>query len=126
MNKLEERKREERIENEIIADCYNTKDQLSAWYYHLEQNMDFPFNATWENKHFDEKVSVKAIRLSEFEICQDELDMLVEIEFNGDAFSVPLFELSLPEANSETIEALADWHYWVNSGNRFDDEDGFY
>ena len=31
-----------------------------------------------------------------------------------DVFSVPLYEIEAIDADSETQEAIADWHYWVN------------
>lgn len=38
-------KREERITMEIIVDAYGPEEQAMGWYYHLEQQLQFPFTA---------------------------------------------------------------------------------
>lgn len=38
-------KGEERITMEIIVDAYGPEEQAMGWYYHLEQQLQFPFTA---------------------------------------------------------------------------------
>jgi hypothetical protein len=45
--------------------------------------------------------------------------MFVEIAWEGDALAVPLIQLEVTEADEETRQAIADWHYWVNQGYEF-------
>jgi hypothetical protein len=45
--------------------------------------------------------------------------MFVEIDWDGDTLAVPLIQLNAPEADEETQQAIADWHYWVNQGYEF-------
>ena len=35
--------REERIQNEIIVDCYNESERFGGWYCYLEEKLKFPF-----------------------------------------------------------------------------------
>ena len=37
--------REERIENEAIADANGPEEQVMGWYYYLDDNIRFPFQA---------------------------------------------------------------------------------
>jgi hypothetical protein len=37
--------REERIQNEIVVDCYNESERFSGWYCYLEEKLKFPFSA---------------------------------------------------------------------------------
>ncbi len=37
--------REERIENQIIVDAYGPEEQALGWYYYLEDQLPFPFQA---------------------------------------------------------------------------------
>ena len=37
--------REERIEIEIVVDCYNESERYSAWICYLEDKLEFPFRA---------------------------------------------------------------------------------
>ena len=39
--------REERIEIEIVVDCYNESERYSAWICYLEDKLGFPFRARW-------------------------------------------------------------------------------
>jgi hypothetical protein len=42
--------REERILNEIIVDAYERFEQALAWYYYLQDNLQFPFMAQGRQK----------------------------------------------------------------------------
>lgn len=42
-----------------------------------------------------------------------------QIDWDGDTLAVPLIQLEAPEADAETQQAIADWHYWVNQGYEF-------
>jgi hypothetical protein len=112
--------REERIEMEIIVDAYNEEEQAISWYYYLEDKLDFPFRAKWLNKRGqfqDRKVVV--LEMSPEDECQNE--MFVEVLYQEgefeDVFSARLFDIEPVDADSETQEGIADWHYWINRGN---------
>lgn len=120
MNKTEEKLREEKIDQEILFDCYSTEEQIRAWYDYLIESISFPFDAVWQN----EKITV--LDMSDFYQCEKERDMLVETNCDGEIQSISLFHINDPNADEKTKEALNEWKHWVNSGNRFDDEDGFY
>jgi hypothetical protein len=45
MNIPEELKRENRITEEIVADCYNETKIAMGWYYYLDSSFQFPFEA---------------------------------------------------------------------------------
>ena len=44
--------REERIEIEIVVDCYNESERYSAWICYLEDKLEFPFRARCVAKIF--------------------------------------------------------------------------
>jgi hypothetical protein len=45
--------------------------------------------------------------------------MFVRIEFAGRKLGVPLSQLEVSGAKSETREAVDDWRYWVAMGYEF-------
>ena len=57
--------REERIIMEIIVDAYGPEEQSLGWYYHLEEQLRFPFQARCVRErrfsplHLDEEVRVE-------------------------------------------------------------------
>ena len=46
-------------------------------------------------------------------------DMFVEVEYQDDVFSARLSEIEPLEVREETVQAIADWKYWVNRGYEF-------
>jgi calcium binding protein len=77
--------REDRIDNQIVADAYGAEEQTMAWYYYLEDKLRFPFHARCI---FSNAVSplregefVDVHRIAPEEVCST--DMLVMIEWHG-------------------------------------------
>ena len=112
--------REERIVMEIVVDAYGPEEQAMGWYYYLQDTMQFPFTATCIRKRrispLKEGATVEVVGMAPEE-CEQE--MFVEIDWEGDTLAVPLIQLEAPEADAETQQAIADWHYWVNQGYEF-------
>ena len=113
--------REERIEMEIVVDAYGPEEQAMGWYYYLQDTMQFPFTANCISKRrispVKEGATVEVVGMAPEEECERE--MFVEINWDGDTLAVPLSQLEAPEADAETQQAIADWHYWVNQGYEF-------
>ncbi len=104
---------EERIQNEIVVDCYDSEEVAMGWYYYLDDHIGFPFMATCF-KELDisplkkgEKVPVTG--MSDINYCTS--TMLVQIKWQDRSFSVPLSQLESDEKNDneDTLEAMEDW-----------------
>lgn len=113
--------REERITLEIVVDAYDPEERAMGWYYHLQDTLQFPFTATCISKRrispLKEGATVEVVDIAPAEECERE--MFVEIAWDEDTLAVPLMQLEAPEADEETQQAIADWHYWVNQGYKF-------
>ena len=113
--------REERITMEIVVDAYGPEEQAMGWYYYLQDTMQFPFTAVCVSKRrispLKENATVKVVGMAPEDECEQE--MFVEIEWEGDTLAVPLIQLEATEADEETQQTIADWHYWVNQGYEF-------
>ena len=48
-----------------------------------------------------------------------EHEMFVKIKWNKRALAVPLAQLECLDDDEEIIQAIEDWHYWVNRGYTF-------
>jgi hypothetical protein len=118
--------REDRIDMEIVVDAYNEEERKMGWYYYLEDKLNFPFKAKWvSGRHTSltrqEEVKgeeVEVVEMSSEDDCQEE--MFVEVLYKEntveDTFSVPLSDIVPLEVDSDTQEAIEDWHYWVAQG----------
>jgi hypothetical protein len=113
--------REERITMEIVVDAYGPEEQAMGWYYYLQDTMQFPFTAVCITKRrsspIKEGETVQVAYMAPEDECERE--MFVEIEWDGDRLAVPLSQLEAPEADEQTQQAIADWHYWVDRGYEF-------
>jgi Calcium binding len=113
--------REDRIENEAIADANGPEEQVMGWYYYLDDKIRFPFPA----RCIAAKV-VSPLRKGETVEVQrmapedaGSADMLVLIRWHGRTMAVPLSQLVAINPDPSTAEAIGDWHYWVAQGYCF-------
>jgi hypothetical protein len=112
--------RAERIDMEIVVDAYDEEERVMGWYNYLEDRLQFPFTAKCILKRslsplkVGDKVEVIGMATEE---C--ERDMFVMIRWQKDELAVPLAQLEPIEADEETEQAVADWHYWVQMGYQF-------
>ena len=114
---------EERIADEIVVDCYDSEEVTMGWYYYLDDHLAFPFVATCK-----QALKVSPLEMGEEVIVTGMGDagscsstMLVQIKWKGRSFSVPLSQLALDDENDdeETLQAIGDWEYWIESGRSF-------
>ncbi|MEM0979620.1 MAG: calcium-binding protein [Cyanobacteria bacterium P01_H01_bin.58] len=113
----QEPEREQRIANEIVVDAYSSEEVAMGWYYYLENTLQFPFAAIWIGSEGKDGDAVEVLGMAEEEECTQEI--LVEVGFEGDAFTVPLLKIAAPAASAKIREAIADWHYWIDQGYGF-------
>lgn len=113
--------REHRISMEAIVDAYGPEEQALGWYYYLDNEIHFPFQArcirTRRISPLKPGEMVKVTRMAPEEDCTRE--MFVEVAWHGRTFGVPLAQLEGVNVDVDTSEAMADWHYWVARGHEF-------
>jgi len=116
-----EPKREARIVDEIIVDAYTEDERATSWYYHLESELRFPFQAECVKPRRisplrkGEKIQITA--LAPAEDCAHQI--LVLGRWDGRLLSVPLAQLKPIGVDKAAAQAIADWHYWVAHENQF-------
>ncbi|NDJ21391.1 calcium-binding protein [Nostoc sp. B(2019)] len=117
--------REHRIKTEIIIDAEDKEERAMGWYYYLDDTLNVPFMARWTKKGRKsttvEEKQVEVLGMAPDDECLK--DMFVEVVYpdgkDEDVFSAKLSEIVAIDADSETQEALADWHYWLARGYKF-------
>jgi Calcium binding len=117
--------REHRIKTEIIIDAEDKEERAMGWYYYLDDTLNVPFMAKWAKKgrksNTVEEKQVEVLGMAPDDECLK--DMFVEVVYpdgkDEDVFSAKLSEITAVDADSETQEALADWHYWLARGYKF-------
>ena len=107
--------REDRIHNEAIVDAYEAEERAMGWYYYLENQLQFPFQARCIAANIVSPLSkgetVEVLRMAPEESCSG--DMLVLIRWQRRKLAVPLSQLVAIHVDQSTADAIGDWHYWV-------------
>jgi len=113
--------RENRISDEVIVDAYGPEEQAMGWYYYLDDKIRFPFRAkcivSKTRSPLQKGETVEVLRMAPEDACAS--DMLVLIRWQSRNLAVPLSQLVAIDADDATIEAIADWHYWLAQGYSF-------
>lgn len=120
MTREHDEKRDERIENEVIVDAYTPEERALGWYYYLEDEMRFPFQARCMEERtispLREGEAVCVVGMPDEADCRSE--MFVQVEWMDREFGVPLIQLDVGDVDSDTREAADDWQYWSGDGGR--------
>ena len=115
--------REERIEQEIIVDANGGEEQAMGWYYYLEEQLHFPFQAKCIAPRpvspLRKGEAVEVVGLAPEDECRHE--MFATVKWENRTLAVPLMQLQPAGADKSTQQAVGDWHYWVRQGYEFAD-----
>ncbi|MBE0470314.1 MAG: hypothetical protein IBX55_12510 [Methyloprofundus sp.] len=113
---------QDRINYQILADCYDEYEQGQAWTLYLVDNITCPFTAKYTGSS---KLSITAnILVTVLELMNSEYDSeedfecfmaMVEVEVGDVIYEIPLADLKVVEANEKTEQAVADWKYYINN-----------
>ena len=104
-----------------IANAYDSEERAMGWYYYLTDTVSFPFSAECiaVNKRnpleLSEKVTV--LQISSADYCENEI--YVDVSWKDKILAIPLAQLNPLDANEDSIEAIGDWHYWLEQGYTF-------
>ena len=110
--------REQRIEMEIVVDCYGPEEQAMGWYYYLEGHLGFPFRARCVAERAISPLrpgeEVEVVGMPPEEECEHEMFVLTRWERG--TLALPLSQLEGIAVGEQTRQAIEDWRYWVARG----------
>ena len=110
--------REQRIELEIIVDANGPEEQALGWNNYLAENLQFPFLTRCIRERAISPLrvgdEVEVVGMGPEEECAHE--MFVLTPWDRRTLAVPLSQLEPTVADEQTIQAVEDWHYWVEQG----------
>ncbi|MEO7841559.1 MAG: calcium-binding protein [Anaerolineales bacterium] len=117
----EDKKREERITDNIVVDAYGEDERALGWYCYLEERIAFPFTGECIEKRgispLRKGEQVEVVGMSKENDCLNE--MFIQINWQGREMGIPLAQIKPLKVNKDTKEAIEDWHYWVMMGYMF-------
>jgi len=117
----QDKRRDQRIEQEIVVDAYDAEERAMGWYAYLEDQLRFPFagkciapRALSPSRKGQE---IAVVDLAPAQECEHE--MFVMMTWEDRKLAVPLAQLEAIRADKATRQAVEDWHYWVQQGYEF-------
>lgn len=122
MTEETDEQRNRRIRREILTDAYTASERAISWCYYLEREMTVPFQARCVEERtispLREGEEVPVVGMTDEVVSSSE--MFVLVEWIDREFGVPLSQLEVLDADSDTRDAVDDWHYWNGDGGRLD------
>ena len=108
---------------EVVVDCHDRHERAMAWYYYLEDQLQFPFTATCIAKRAVSPLRVKdeveVIGMPPGDECECEVFVAIRWD-RPEGLAAPLAQLKpIAETDEQTKEAVADWHYWRSMGYEY-------
>jgi hypothetical protein len=109
---------DQRLSLEIIPDAYGPEEQALSWYYYLEEHLQFPFQARCVTERPTSPLSagakVEVVGMPGEEVCEH--DMFVNVRWHQRVIAVPLAQLAGVAVDDGTLQAIQDWHTWIDRG----------
>ena len=108
--------REQRIDYEIVVDCYDEYEVAMGWFTYLDENLPFPFQATYHpDGENPRQVMVLALEYDEDDLESEPLAFDVEIDDDGETWAL-LEDITPPDSLPDALRAVEDWRYWLARG----------
>lgn len=116
-----EEEREDRIADEVVVDAYGPAERAIGWYTYLEDRVQFPFRARCIAERAISFLRpgdrVEVLGMAPVDECEREI--FVMTRWKGRTSAVPLSQVAGIGVDDLTEQAIADWHYWFDSGYTF-------
>ena len=110
--------REQRIDDEVIVDAYDSTERAMSWYYYLEGKLHFPFAASCIARRQSSPLKVgervEVVGMASEDECMSEA--LVVVNRSKTKLAVPLGQIKCDSGDEQTCQAVEDWHYWLARG----------
>ncbi len=112
--------RERRIFDDIIVDSNDDDEAEMGWFYYLLDTLEFPFEAYVKAKKPKDDAAkgilVTVEGMADGNLCSlYNMWVQVQVEDTGLSFNVPVGDILEAKAGAETIQAIADWKYWIRN-----------
>jgi hypothetical protein len=105
----------DKIEDEIVVDCYD-EYEAQGWLCTMEDDLEFPFEATAEFKKKDGSVELKQVTITGLAADDDDFmgtDFDLEMSDGDYIKNVKYSKLSNIIASEQTMDLFQCWDYWV-------------
>lgn len=95
---------------EVIVDCYDQNEELSAMEVYLTDAIQYPFEATWKDP--DEPGHTQIVTVLGFGSSDERRGIMLKVQFGGKKRNVLTEQLWTKEGANAII--LNDYRYWVD------------
>lgn len=106
-----------KIDYEIVVDCYDDYEVSLGWLTTMEDDLEFPFEATAEFKKYDGTIEFKQVTIVGLDADEEDFkghDFQLEMTDGEYIKPIAYSKLSKIDASEQTMELFQCWDYWVN------------
>ncbi len=106
--------RDHRIHDEIVVDAYDEYEQNMSWFYHFEENLEFPITAVVKLALKGGQSEEKKVKIIELQPNREDQPLRLGI-VEGKSERVQYISpeaIVRVETSDENLEILNDWLYW--------------
>jgi hypothetical protein len=110
---MTKKERQHRIDYEVIIEAYDEQEVNMCWFYHFNDNLEFPISAVAKLKRRNgqyEKAEIQIVDLLSEEGQEPLLGMVLTMQ--GFVFPVSLKQIVSVDTNEENKQILNDWLFW--------------
>lgn len=103
------------IVEEILGDGYDDDEVHMSWYYFVQSEMDFPFQAELQLHRQNAKPIVKevsVIGLTADEDLDKFFDFKLDVVVDGLIFEIPLKKLKVEQTTDRNLQIIEAWEHW--------------
>ena len=111
--------RKDRIEDEVIVDCYDEYEMAMGWFYYLHDNLTFPFKASILGntkistlKEGDIVEVTELVNNENNDVSIDDFVAILKIEKDEHIYDIPLEMIKGIDCDEITDNVIEDWRYW--------------
>ena len=113
---LTEEEIKQKIDYEIIVDCYDDYEVSMGWYYTMHDDLEFPFEATAALKKRDGTIESKQVTITGLDADVESFkgqDFHLEMADGDYVKPIPYSKLSNIIASEQTMAIFQCWDFWV-------------
>jgi Calcium binding len=113
---LTEKEIQQKIDYEIVVDCYDDYEVAVGWVTSMNDEIEFPFTATAELKKKDGSVEHRTVQIVGLKSDEDDFhgnDFFLNMEYDSYIFPVPFSQLTNIVASEQTLDLFQCWNHWI-------------
>jgi hypothetical protein len=115
MSKIHDEERENRIKDQVIVDCHHESEEMTGWYYYMQDALSFPMKGLANIPTTSGKTAQKKVKIVKIDPDSESgRPLRIGVMENGGrviSYISPEYLIRIEES-PENMDIINDWLYW--------------